>query len=147
MTVGIQHEGAVIVGVILRPKSGRAVVAPSRQLLQRAAGRRSRRCPWTRRPVSLGRDPCISLTSLPKSRLSFSMSVRDSHGNGKDGHAEDQSKDGYVEDHRRCRFVKGSPGLVGACSSSWRMAPRVKRHGSLAHLSTGWMSCFGARHL
>jgi hypothetical protein len=51
------------------------------------------------------------------------MSVRDSHGNGKDGHAEDQSKDGYVEDHRRCRFVKGSPGLVGAWSSSWRMAP------------------------
>jgi hypothetical protein len=27
MTVGMQHEGAVIVGVILRPKSGRAVVA------------------------------------------------------------------------------------------------------------------------
>src|SRR6516164_8517569 len=31
MTVGIQHEGAVIVGVILRSKSGRAVVAPSRR--------------------------------------------------------------------------------------------------------------------
>ena len=31
MTVGIQHEGAVIVDVILRPKSGRAVVAPSRR--------------------------------------------------------------------------------------------------------------------
>ena len=29
MTVGIQHEGTVIVGVILRSKSGRAVVAPS----------------------------------------------------------------------------------------------------------------------
>lgn len=28
MTVGIQHESAVVVGVILRPKPGRAVVAP-----------------------------------------------------------------------------------------------------------------------
>ena len=31
MTVGIQHEGTVIVGVISRSKSGRAVVAPSRR--------------------------------------------------------------------------------------------------------------------
>ena len=29
MTVGIQHEGAVVVGVIVRPQPGRAIVAPS----------------------------------------------------------------------------------------------------------------------
>src|ERR1700730_6826131 len=29
MTVGIQHKGAVIVGVILRPNPGRAIVAPA----------------------------------------------------------------------------------------------------------------------
>ena len=35
MTVGIQHKGAVIVGVILRPKPGRAVVAPPRRKRRR----------------------------------------------------------------------------------------------------------------
>ena len=38
MTVGIQHESTVIVGVILRSKSGRAVVAPSRRERRRVKG-------------------------------------------------------------------------------------------------------------
>jgi hypothetical protein len=38
VTIGIQHEGAVIVGVIVRPQAGRAVVAPAARKRGRVKG-------------------------------------------------------------------------------------------------------------
>src|SRR5438445_5253069 len=38
MTVWIQHEGAVIIGVIMRPKPGRAIVAPATSKRRRVKG-------------------------------------------------------------------------------------------------------------
>ena len=58
MTVGILHEGAVIVGVIVRPKPWRTIVAPP-------AGKRSRVKGVDRRAVrSAETDMCASMGVL-----------------------------------------------------------------------------------
>jgi hypothetical protein len=38
MTVGVQHERAIVIGVIVRPKPGRAVVAPPMRKRRRVKG-------------------------------------------------------------------------------------------------------------
>src|SRR5437660_8202928 len=38
MSIRVQHEGAVIIGVIMRPKPGRAIVAPATSKRRRVKG-------------------------------------------------------------------------------------------------------------
>jgi hypothetical protein len=80
------------------------------------------------------RSACISLTSLPKSRLSFSMSVRDSHGNGKDGHAETKARMATSRTVAAVVLLKDHRDSLGLVRVVGGWLPRVKRHGSLAHL-------------
>jgi hypothetical protein len=58
MLVGVQHEGTIVIGVIVRPKPGRAIVVPPMRKRRRVKGvdrgavgsAKADMCAWNRRP-------------------------------------------------------------------------------------------------